>query len=145
MSVAITSDPKTREDKQEVKCTYKKLWFEKNVLQLGTDECFLCCFHPEFISLNFVIYFVLCVFSFLFCFLLQMEPIDPQKLTCTSVLTTATTTTTAINSNVLAGNDPRSPTTTIVSAAISSMGTSREDEDDSSNQNSSDCKSPGNR
>ena len=76
-----------------------------------------------------------------------MEPIDPQKLTatttCTSIL--ATSSTTAINSNVSAGNDPRSPTDTVVSAAISSMGTSREDEDDSSNQNSSDCKSPGQR
>lgn len=77
----------------------------------------------------------------------QMEPIDPQKIiastTSTSILATSTTTT-AINSNVSAGNDPRSPTETVMSAAISSMGTSREDED-SSNQNSSDCKSPGNR
>ncbi|CRK98989.1 CLUMA_CG012214, isoform A [Clunio marinus] len=75
--------------------------------------------------------------------LFSMEPIDPQKLisstTCTSLLASSTTTT-AINSN-----DPRSPTETVVSAAISSMGTSREDEEDSSNQNSSDCKSPGNR
>lgn len=64
-----------------------------------------------------------------------MEPIDPQKIMCTSMLATST----AINSN-----DPRSPTETVASAAISSMGTSREEEDDSSNH-SSDCKSSGTR
>lgn len=61
--------------------------------------------------------------------LFQMEPIDPQKLIVSKCGT----------------NDPRSPTETLISGDLpaSSMGTSQEE--DSSNQNSSDCKSPGQR
>lgn len=70
-----------------------------------------------------------------------MEPIDP-KLGLTTTTTTASTT-------VISGNihDPRSPTETLLSGDMpaSSMGTSREEEEDSSNQNSSDCKSSGQR
>ncbi|CAG9804422.1 unnamed protein product [Chironomus riparius] len=79
--------------------------------------------------------------------LFSMEPIDPQKLisstTSTGIATTlASTTGGHVNISL---NDPRSPTETVLSGDVpaSSMGTSREDEEDSSNQNSSDCKSPG--
>ncbi|KAL7034469.1 hypothetical protein ACKWTF_007979 [Chironomus riparius] len=81
--------------------------------------------------------------------LFSMEPIDPQKLisstTSTGIATTlASTTGGHVNISL---NDPRSPTETVLSGDVpaSSMGTSREDEEDSSNQNSSDCKSPGQR
>jgi len=77
-----------------------------------------------------------------------MEPIDPQKLisstTSTGIATTLSSTTAGhVNINL---NDPRSPTETVLSGDVpaSSMGTSRDDED-SSNQNSSDCKSSGQR
>lgn len=75
-----------------------------------------------------------------------MEPIDPQKIiattTSTSILATSITTTTH------GSNDPRSPTDTVASVGGTgtlSVGTSRDEDDDSSNQNSSDCKSPGQR
>lgn len=73
-----------------------------------------------------------------------MEPIDPQKLIAT---TTSTGISTTISTTINNASDPRSPTETVASADVpaSSMGTSREEEDDSSNQNSSDCKSSGNR
>jgi hypothetical protein len=77
-----------------------------------------------------------------------MEPIDPQKLisstTSTGIATTLSSTTAGhVNISL---NDPRSPTETVLSGDVpaSSMGTSRDDED-SSNQNSSDCKSSGQR
>ncbi|XP_070491936.1 uncharacterized protein Cngl isoform X7 [Chironomus tepperi] len=80
--------------------------------------------------------------------LFSMEPIDPQKLisstTSTGIATTLSSTTAGhVNISL---NDPRSPTETVLSGDVpaSSMGTSREDED-SSNQNSSDCKSSGQR
>lgn len=78
-----------------------------------------------------------------------MEPIDPQKLitstTSTGIATTLSSSTAGhVNISL---NDPRSPTETVLSGDVpaSSMGTSREDEEDSSNQNSSDCKSSGQR
>lgn len=71
-----------------------------------------------------------------------MEPIDPQKLIAPSSSVAS-----AKYGNNLTKHDPRSPTETLLLADLpaSSMGTSREEEEDSSNQNSSDCKSPGQR
>lgn len=76
-----------------------------------------------------------------------MEPIDPQKLIACTTSTGISTTLSSTTTGHVNLNDIRSPTETVLSGdvPVSSMGTSREEEEDSSNQNSSDCKSSGQR
>lgn len=70
-----------------------------------------------------------------------MEPINPHNLT------SRTNDGNKANTAVVVSLDARSPNEALLSSDLqaSSMGTSREEEEDSSNQNSSDCKSPGQR